>query len=105
MKGNIGNDIRRVKLICKSNLKAGNFISDLNAWAIGVTRYSGGIIDWTKEELPDMDQKTRKIMTLNRCLHPRSSVAILYMNWKGGRRIISVEDCITNERRLLPERK
>ena len=28
------------------------------AWAIGVMRYSGGIIDWTKEELQDMDQKT-----------------------------------------------
>ena len=38
-------------------------------------RYSGGIIDGTKEELQDMDQKTRKIMTLKRRLHPRSSVA------------------------------
>ena len=45
-------------------------------------RYSGGIIDWTKEELQDMGRKTRKIMTLNKCLHPRSSVARLYMKWK-----------------------
>ena len=45
--------IRRVKLICKSNLNAANFISDMNAWAIGAVRYSGGIIDWTKEELQD----------------------------------------------------
>ena len=61
MKENIGNEyIRRVKLICKSNLNYGNFISGLNAWAIGVMRYSGGIIDWRKEELQDMDQKTRK---------------------------------------------
>ena len=29
-----------------------------------------------------MDWKTRKIMTLNRCLHPRSSVARLYMKRK-----------------------
>ena len=41
MKENIGNEyLRRVKLICKSNLNAGNFISGLNAWAIGVIRYS-----------------------------------------------------------------
>ena len=45
MKENIGNEcIRRVKLICKSNLNAGNFISGLNAWAIGVMRYSRGIM-------------------------------------------------------------
>ena len=32
MKGNIGNEyIRRVKLICKSNLNVGNFISGLDA--------------------------------------------------------------------------
>ena len=53
-----------MNLICESNLNAGN------AWDIGVMRYSGGIIDWTKEKLQDMDWKTRKIMTLNRCLHP-----------------------------------
>ena len=87
MKENVGNVyIRRVKLICKSNLNVGNFTSALNAWAIGVMRYSGGIIDWTKEEFQDMDRKIRKIMTLNRCLHPRSSVARLYMKWKEGGR-------------------
>ena len=103
MKESIRNEyIRRVKLICKSKLYAGNFITGMNAWAIGVMRYSGGIIDWTKEELQIMDRKTRKIMTLNRCLHPRSSVARLYMKRKeGGRGLISVEDCIVSERRGL----
>ena len=103
MKENIGNEYtRRVKLICKSNLNTGNFISGLNSWAIGVMWYSGGIIDWTKEELQDMDRKTIKIMALNKCLHPRSSVARLYMKWKeGGRGLLSVEDCITTERRGL----
>ena len=49
-----------------------------------------------------MDWKTRKIMTLNRSLHPRSSVARLYMEWKeGGRGLISVEDYITTQRRGL----
>ena len=59
MKENIGNEhTRRVKLICKSNLNAGNFISGMNAWAIGVMRYSRGNIDWKKEELQDMDWKS-----------------------------------------------
>ena len=47
----------RVKLICKSNLNAGNLISGLNDWAIGMMRYSGGIIDWTKENFHDIENK------------------------------------------------
>ena len=46
-----------------------------------------------------MNWKTRKIMTLNRCLHQRSSVTRLYMKRKEG--LISVENCITTERRGL----
>ena len=61
-------------------------------------------IDWTtKEELQGMDWKTRNRMTLNRCLHSRSSATSrLHMKQKeGGRGLISVEDCITTERRGL----
>ena len=65
-------------------------------------RYSGGIIDWTKVGLQNMDRKTRKIMTLNRCLHPRSSVARLYMKWKVGQGGLITEDkCIIAEMRGL----
>ena len=103
MKESIGNEYtRRVRLICKSNLNAGNVISGMNDWVIGVMRYSGAIIDWTKEELQDMDRKNRRIMTLNIYLHARSSVARLYMKQKEGVRVlISVEDCITTGRRGL----
>ena len=89
MKENIGNEyIRRVKLICKSNLNAGNFISGMNAWVIGVMRYSGRIVDWTKE-------------ILNRCLQPTSSVARRRERAHKCGGLISVEDCITTERRGL----
>ena len=41
-------------------------------------------------------------MTLNRCLHPRSSVVRLYMKQKYEERgLTSVENCITTERRGL----
>ena len=77
-------------------------ISSLALMASDVMRYSGGIIDWTKEELQDMDRKIRKIMTVNRCFRPKSSVARLYMKRKeGGRGLISVEDYITTEMREL----
>ena len=49
MKENIGNEyIRRVNLNYKSNINAGNFVSGLNAWAIGVIRYSGVITELDK---------------------------------------------------------
>ena len=37
--------MRRVKLLAKSKLYAGNLIRVINAWAVGVVRYSAGIID------------------------------------------------------------
>jgi hypothetical protein len=40
--------LRRVKLLAKSELYAGNMVKGINAWAIGVVRYSAGILDWTK---------------------------------------------------------
>ena len=44
---------RRVKLLAKSY--GGNLIRGINAWAVGVVRYSAGIIDWTKGALSALD--------------------------------------------------
>ena len=47
-----------------------------------------------------MDRKTRKIMTLNRCLRTRSSVAIIVYEAKRKReRANKCDDSITAERR------
>ena len=45
--------LRRVKLLARSKLYAGNLVRGINTWAIGVVRYLVGIIDW-------MDVKTWK---------------------------------------------
>ena len=90
--------LRRVKLLSKSELYAGNLVKGINAWAIGVVRYSAGIVDWTKEDLKQMDVKTRKILTLCGAFHKRGSVFRLYLKRKeGGRGLISVEDCVRQE--------
>ena len=95
---------RRVKKIAKSNLYSGNVIAAINAWAIGVIRYGAGIIDWTKEELKEMDIKTRKIMSMKGALHVRSSVNRLYLKRKeGGRGLIGVEECVESEKRGLSD--
>ena len=68
---------RRIKLLLESKLNGGNVIKAINTWAVAVLRYSGGILDWNKDELQNMDRKTRKIMTMNGALHPRANVARL----------------------------
>ena len=52
----------------------------INTWAVGVIRYSAGIIDWTIQDIKRLDIKTQKIMTKNGALHPRSNVGSLYLN-------------------------
>ena len=92
----------RVKAILKSKLNGGNTVKAINTWAVPVVRYSGGIVDWTKEDLEIMDRKTRKLMTINKALHPRACVARLYIpRNQGGRGMQSVEDCINMEKRTL----
>ena len=44
----------------------------MNMWAVSVLRYGAGIINWSKEELENMDRKTRKRMTIYGMLHPRA---------------------------------
>ena len=42
-----------------------------------------------------MDQRTRKLMTMHKALHPRDDVDRLYISWKdGGRGLASIEDNI-----------
>ena len=99
-----GEYYRRVRLLARSKLYAGNLVSGLNAWAVGVVRYSAGILNWTACELREMDIKTRKILTMNGAFHKKGSVNRLYMKRKsGGRGLISVEDCVRLEERGLCE--
>ena len=73
-------------------------INGINAWAVSVLRYSAGIVDWTVGELVTMDRRTRKILSMNGCMHTRSNVARLYLPGKeGGRGLISIEECVNKE--------
>ena len=95
---------RRVKLLAKSRLYAGNLIKGINAWAVSVVRYSAGIIDWSDKELKDVDIKTRKILTMYGVFNKSSSVVRLYSKREvGGRGLISVFDCVRAEEISLNE--
>ena len=77
---------RRVKKILRSKMKAENIIQAINSTAVSLIQYGAGIIGWRKDELNDIDRKTRKLFTMHRSMHPQSDVDRLY--WKrteGGR--------------------
>ena len=94
--------IRRVKKLCRSKLNGGNLIDGINTWAVGVVRYNAGIVDWTMEEVANMDRRTRKILAMNGFLHTRSNVARLSPPRKeGGRGLIGIEECVRRESKSL----
>ena len=73
-------------------------IQAINSWAIGVIRYSAGVVEWRDKELENIDIKTRKILTMTGAFHMRSSVLRLYLKRKeGGRGLISVAECVKGE--------
>ena len=72
--------LRRTKLIMKSRLNCRNKIITINTWAVSLMRYGAGTVKWTKRELNEIDRKTRKVMTLNKELHPRSYVDRLHVS-------------------------
>ena len=86
---------RRVKNILKSKLNGGNVITAINTWAVSMMRYTAPFVDWRKDELKEIDRDTRKMMNMYRALHPRDSVARLYLPRKEGRRgLVAIEDCV-----------
>ena len=94
--------LRRFKLVMKSQLNGKNKIKAANTWAVSLMRCGAGTIKWNKEELQEIDRKSRKIMTMNKELHPRSDVARIYEpRKKGGRRLISCESCVRREENNL----
>ena len=62
---------------------------------IPLVRYSGPFLKLIRDELKQMDQRTRKLMTLHKALHPRDDVERLYVSRKeGGRGLASIEDSV-----------
>ena len=59
-----------------------NLIKGINNWAIRLVKYSGPFLKWTREELKQMDPRTRKLMTMHKALHPRDDIDRLYVTKK-----------------------
>ena len=74
---------RRLKKILKSRLNGKNIITAIYTWAVSLLRYGAGLINWTKNELQELDRKTRKKLTMYGAFHPKSNVNRLYLTRQG----------------------
>ena len=75
---------RRTRKLLETKLSSRNIIKRINNWGP----------EWTRDELRQMDQRTRKL-TMQKALHPRVDVERLYVPRKeGGRELASIEDSI-----------
>ena len=74
--------LRRTRKLLETKLFSRNLINGINTWAVPVVKYLGSFLKWTREEIKQMDQRTWKLMTMNKALHPRDDVDILYTSRK-----------------------
>ena len=92
----------RTRKLLQTKLSCINLIKGINTWAVPLVRYSGSFLKWTRDELRQMDQRTRKLMTMHKVLHPGDDVDRLYAPRKeGGRGLASIEDSVDTESLLM----
>ena len=90
--------IRRVRNVLKSKQNGEKIISAINSRAVSIVRCGAGVIKRTKNELEELDSKTRKLMTMYGPQHPKADVDRLYLKRCDGERgLIGVEDCVQAE--------
>ena len=96
--------LRRTRKLLETKLSSRNLIKGINTWAVPLVRYFGPFLKWTRDELKQMDQRTRKLMTMHKTLHPRDNVDRLYVSRKeGGRGLTSIEDNVNASIRRLKD--
>ena len=60
--------LRRTRKLLETKLNSRNLIKRINTWAVPLVSYSGPFLKWTRDELKQMDQRTRKLMTMHKAL-------------------------------------
>ena len=72
--------LRRTRKLLATKLSSRNLIKRINTWAVPLVTYYRPFLKWTRDELKQMDQRTRKLMTMHKALHPRDDVDRLYVH-------------------------
>ena len=87
--------LRRTRKLLKTKLSSWNITKGINTWAVPLVRYYRPFLKWTRYELKQMDQRTRKLMTMHKASHPWDDVDRLYVSRKErGRGLTSIEKSV-----------
>ena len=93
-----------ITLLFETKLHNKNLIKRINTWAARLVRYSWPFLKRTREDFEQMDQRTRKLITMHKALHPRNNVERLYGSRKDGERgITSIEDSVDESIKRLED--
>ena len=85
----------RTRKLLETKLSGRNLIKGISILVVPLVRYSGPFPKWARDELRQMDQRTRKPMTMHKALHPRDDDDRLHVPRKdGGRELASIEDTV-----------
>ena len=74
--------LRITRKLLETKLSSRNLIKGITTWAVPLVSYSGPFRKWTRDKLKQMDQRTRKLMTMHKAFHPRDDVDRLYVQEK-----------------------
>ena len=85
----------RTRKLLETKLLWRNLIKGMKTCAVHLVRYSGPFFKWTREELQQMHQRTRKHKIMRNSLYCRDDEESLYGSRKeGGRGLNSIQDRI-----------
>ena len=104
MKENIKKEyFRRTRMLLQTKLYSRNLIQGRNTRAVSIVRYSGQFFKLARE-LKEMYQRTKKLMTMHKSLHPRDNIDRIYV-WKKKeeRGLTRIEDNVDTSKKWLAD--
>ena len=66
--------LRRTRKLLERKLSSRNLIKGINTCAVLRVKFSGPFLMWTRDDLQQMDQRTRKLMTMHKALHRETTL-------------------------------
>ena len=89
--------LKRTRKLLETKLSSRKVVKVINTWVMPHIKYSEPFLKWIRDELKQMNQRTRKLMTMHKAWHPRHDVDRVYIPRKeGGRGLATIEDSVTH---------
>lgn len=68
----------RIGKVLGSKLDGGNTVKAINSRAVALVHYIVGMINWSVDELKNIDRKNKNLMNTNKALHSKANVHRMY---------------------------